>query len=237
MSEQLRPPSAEFDQMNETESADPTKRIHTVLLQLADIAMQLSRTYRVPRYDTSSRENDSEHSVMVSLQAAAIAAEFRPDLNPYEVGFKAIIHELIEVVTQDVQTFKISDEDLAKKEQREDEAIEVLCAMLPPFIADLVREYQLHEDPHSRFVGMIDKTAPVAVDILGPGSKFMHEDYETCSLEHLQGIHIQLQERYEQRYPDPDLWQIHLAQRSLMAHFESVFVPKGEYYEDPEYSI
>lgn len=237
MNEQLRPHGAEFDKNIMLEHPESTERIHTVMLQLADVAMKLARTYRVPRYDTRSRESDSEHSVIVSLQAAAVAAEFRPDLNPYEVGFKAIVHELIEIVTQDVQTFNIRDEDLVIKEQREDDAVEALCSMLPPFIADLVREYQRHDDPHSRFVGMIDKTAPVTVDVLGPGSKFMHEDYDTVSHERLQEIHLQLQERYMRRYPEPELLPLHFAQRSLMRQFEAVFEPVGTYYEGPEYVI
>ena len=224
MSEQLRAHTIEFEQTAADESLAAC-RIHELMLSLADTAMKLARTYRVPRYDMESRENDSEHSVMVALQAAAIAAEFRPDLNPYEVGFKAIIHELIEIVTKDVQTFNISDEDLATKELREDEAIETLCATLPPFIANLVRIYQRHQDPTSRFVGMIDKTAPVAVDILGPGSTFMHEDYATHSLDELHRIHTQLTTRYERRYPEPELGILHLAQQSLMRHFESVFKP------------
>ena len=139
MGEQFCKSNIEFEQK--------TERVQEIFMRLADTAMRLARTYRVPRYDRESRENDSEHSLMVSLQAAAIAAETRPDLDPYEVGFKAIIHELIEIETLDVQTFNISDEDLKAKEQREDDAIERLCANLPPFIADLVRTNPLHEDP------------------------------------------------------------------------------------------
>ncbi len=218
MGEQFCKSNIEFEQK--------TERVQEIFMRLADTAMRLARTYRVPRYDRESRENDSEHSLMVSLQAAAIAAETRPDLDPYEVGFKAIIHELIEIETLDVQTFNISDEDLKAKEQREDDAIERLCANLPPFIADLVRTYQLHEDPASRFVGMIDKTAPVTVDILGPGSMIMHEDYDTFTLDQLQAIHLQLQKRYEKRYPESELKLLHLAQRGLMRQFEQVFEPQ-----------
>lgn len=237
MSERFSPQSALIEQKIPYTEQAGVERMQQIILQLADTAMQLARTYRVPRYDTTSRESDSEHSVMVALQAAALAAEFRPDLNPYEAGFKAVIHELIEIVTRDVQTFNITDADLAAKEQREDDAVEQLCASLPPFIGTLVRQYQAHNDPHSRFVGLVDKTAPVAVDILGPGSKFMHEDYETTSLEKLQTIHGQLQSRYEQRYPEPELYPLHLAQRGLMRRFEQTFLPPDEYYEGPEYCI
>lgn len=215
--------TVEFEQKNH--------RIQELFMSMADTAMRLARTYRTPRYDEWSRENDSEHSVMVSLQAAAIAAETRPDLNPYEVGFKAIIHELIEIETEDVQTFNITDEDLRIKEQNEDAAVERLCAKLPPFIADLVRAYQRHEDPASRFVGMIDKTAPVTVDILGPGSLFMHQDYDTHTLAQLQSTHNQLQNRYEKRYPESELAILHCAQRGLMRRFEQVFKPQ-DYVQD-----
>ncbi len=237
MSEQLRPPSVKFEKKIEPDIEIESRRIEDIILQLADVAIRLSRTYRVPRYDTYTRENDAEHSVMVALQAATIAAEFRPDLNPFEVGFRAIIHELIEIIVKDVQTFNITDDELARKSQREDEAVEQLCSTLPSFIANLVREYQEHSDPASRFVGMVDKISPVAVDILGPGTKIMHEDYGTRTLPELKSTHNQLQRRYDSRYPEPSLDPLRLAQKSLMRKFERLFEPPESYYEGPEYAI
>lgn len=89
----------------------------------------------------------------------------------------------------------------------------------------MVRIYEDHNDKASRFVGMTDKTAPVAVDILGPGSMFMQEDYDTNTLDDLQRIHAQLRQRYDQRYPEPELRLLHIAQEKLMVQFEHVFEP------------
>lgn len=89
----------------------------------------------------------------------------------------------------------------------------------------MVRIYEDHNDKASRFVGMTDKTAPVAVDILGPGSMFMQEDYDTNTLDDLQRIHAQLRQRYDQRYPEPELRLLHIAQEKLMVQFKHVFEP------------
>lgn len=225
MNEQLGPSGINFEQNINLSDDEKSKKIQDITLSLAQTAMKLARTYRVPRYDTESRESDSEHTVMVALHSAEIAAQFFPDLNPYEVAYKALVHELIETVTGDVQTFNISEKDLQKKEQAEDDALELLCSQLPEFTAHMVRLYQDHRDLPSRFVGMTDKTAPVAVDILGPGSMFMQDDYDTHTTEDLRQIHTQLRNRYEKRYPDPELALLHLAREGLMRQFEQIFKP------------
>lgn len=115
----MSPYTISVEQNHALSEQEKSEKIAAITLQLAQTAMKLARTYRVPRYDTESRESDSEHTVMVALHSAQIAAQFFPDLNPYEVAYKALIHELVETVTGDVQTFNISDDALHKKEQTE----------------------------------------------------------------------------------------------------------------------
>jgi putative hydrolase of HD superfamily len=191
--------------------------------QLGWFAMQLARVYRIPRYDTISRENDAEHSFMVALTAMELAASYHSELDVGLVCQFAIVHELIEKRTKDVPTFTLDDAALAAKEAREHDALEATCAELPPYIAHMLRRYEAQVEPEARFVRLEDKMTPLISNLEGPGRKVMEEDYDIFTPEELDTNESRFSSKLRERFPDCELQFLHQVRDALAAKFSRQF--------------
>lgn len=226
MSEKYFESVSNFEQTYRRETAHETAEgIQRTTLALAEVAMELAGVDRVPRYTPERRENDAEHSYMLALVASAVAAEHFPEYDSGLICELSIVHELLELVTGDVATFNISAEALEAKTETEHMALDMVCERLPKHTALLLRTYTEQQVPEARFVRFIDKTLPVLVDILGPGSQVMHEDYETHTLEQLDAVEDTLRTRFEMMFPDEALAPIHIARNGLARKFSQLFTP------------
>ena len=227
MNEQDRPYSAEFDQKYRAETAhEIAGRIEHDCLLLADTAIRFAAIERVPRYTPEKRENDAEHSFMLGLIAQEIAATYFPDeLDSGLVAEFCNVHDLVELKTKDVATFGLDDAGLQAKAAAEMAAIDELCDHLPKHTALLVRVYEEQVVAEARLVRFLDKLLPKLVDILGPGSQVMHEDYATFERKQLDAIEQAMSKRFKSMFPEPELAPIHLARNSLARKFSELFQP------------
>lgn len=175
-------------------------------LSLANKAIQFASIERVPRYNPVHRENDAEHSLMLSIIAPELANMLYPDLNIGLVHAYAPFHDLVELEVDDTPTFLLDSMAMAVKEQRETRALFRLIEQLPPYAASLLKAYEAQADPESRFVRCTDKLMPILVDILGVGVQVMAEDYGINSLAELnlaqQQKHQQIRARYGEEFPE-----------------------------------
>ncbi len=229
MSEQDCPHSAEFDQKYRLESAHETAgKIERDVMLLAHTAIRFAAVERVPRYTSETRENDAEHSFMLGLVAQEIATTYFPELDAGLVSQFSIVHDLIELQTGDVATFSLSKDQMSQKVTNEKNALDAVCSQLPRHTALLLRVYEEQELPEARFVRFIDKLLPVLVDIFGPGSQVMHEDYKTYSHESLEIAETALRKRFESMFPEPTLAPIHMARNALARKFSEIFIPQQQ---------
>lgn len=206
--------------------ADVSREAHNwtpneVAIELGRVSERFARVYRGPRYADNKPESDVEHSFMLGMIAPELAHLYFPSLNPYLVGEYSRIHDLVEVKTGDVITFKLTDEEVAAKEAAEQKALEELLEELPPYTASLLREYEKQEAPEARFVRAVDKLMPFVVDIVGQGSRLVHEQYGVNSASELRDQHIKNHERFVRRFGDFVL--LVLSHRDLQSHFETKF--------------
>lgn len=160
------------------------ERVAAISLSLARTCMRYASIERVPRYHEAHRENDAEHSLMVSMIATELAAQFRPDLDIGLVAQFSNVHDLVETATLrgDVATYLLDDRQLAAKHDEEQDALAVLLPTLPPYTRQLVIEYESQKSKEARFVRAVDKLTPLLVDILGPGKQVLAQDYGVTSL-------------------------------------------------------
>ena len=163
-----------------------------VAFQLGYLSMAFARVERVPRYDETSRENDAEHSFMLSLVASELAGSYFANLDPGLVAQFANVHDLVELETDDVATFTIDDETLAVKAAAEYSALDRVAEILPTYTRQLFLRYEEQVEPEARFVRLVDKILPVIVDIAGPGRKVMEEDYSVTTIDQLTDTHDML---------------------------------------------
>lgn len=201
-----------FEQLSHPERATRT------ILRLGTYAVQMAQVERVPRLPSGERENNAEHSYMLSLIAPALAHEHYPHLDRGLIAQFANVHDLVEIKTGDVPTFAATSDQLAQKAAEEAVAAHELASQLDPYTADLLLRYEAQEEIEARFVRMVDKLLPLTLDILGPGEQVMREDYNVQSPWQLHENHQKLQERFSEMFPDfPELLTAH---ESLARQFE-----------------
>jgi len=206
---------------NKLEYTDRTTQLVDTTLLLGTYAMRMADIDRVPRYADGERENNAEHSYMLSLLAPALAAQAFPNLDPGLVAQFANVHDLVETVTGDVPTFQADATALAAKAVREERARELLSKRLDPYTANLLNRYEAQEEPEARFVRMVDKLLPLVVDIYGQGERVLAEDYGVRTPHDVDVAHNKLQERFKEMFPDfPELLAVHHA---LCNQFEALF--------------
>ncbi|MFZ1250182.1 MAG: HD domain-containing protein [Candidatus Microsaccharimonas sp.] len=194
----------------------------SIALALGGVAIEFSRIERMPRYDERSRENDAEHSFMLSLVATELAHRLYPDT--LDIGLVAQfcpVHDLIEIETGDIPTFHHSQFDMEAKAKAEQAAMERLLLRLPRYTGWLLQQYEQQELPEARFVRAIDKLLPVIVDILGKGRKVMEEDYGVETYDQLTFSHIKLHDRIATTFAEfPEIVEAHDA---LLQIFRIIF--------------
>lgn len=196
--------ATKFDQITHADDSIVNERAPrtpaSIALELGQLAMQFARIERAPRYEDGRRESDVEHSYMLSLVATEITHQFYPEANVGLVGEYAKVHDLIELVVGDVVTFDLTPQELAAKEAAEHAALHDFLETLPPYTANLLRQYEKQADLESRIVRAVDKLLPIVVDILGQGQRVIHEDHGITDVEVLRGKHETMRERIAERF-------------------------------------
>lgn len=198
-------------------------RASETILTLADCAIRFADVERVPRYHAETRENDAEHSFMLSLIAPKIVVQYFPALDPGLVAQFANVHDLVELQTDDVATFCLSNEALAQKEANEHAALESLAATLPPHTRQLLLRYERQIEQEARFVRLLDKALPVAVNILRVGKQVMREDYGIETGKQLADTEASFSSGLRNRFPDQQLTFLHVVRDALASQFAIQF--------------
>lgn len=126
---------------------------------IARLALDFGRVDRATRHPDGYLESDTDHTVMLGW----LAIELCPtELDRGLVARMALVHDMVEVITGDVNTLGISREERAAKADRERRAMGVLRDRLgadSPLGGDL-EAYEMMDLPEARFVKLLDKVAP-----------------------------------------------------------------------------
>jgi 5'-deoxynucleotidase YfbR-like HD superfamily hydrolase len=133
---------------------------------LARLALVFGTVERITLHpDRTRAETDTTHTVMLAL----IACDLAPGhLDLGLVAQFAVVHDLIEAKTGDVQTLVIDEAGRRKKET--DEALAML-SLRDEFGADswlvtMLEAYEHQLSPEARFVRLLDKVLPKIVHLL-----------------------------------------------------------------------
>lgn len=196
-------------EVNIDQRYNEAREIGDVVLRVSQLTDDFSNIERIPRLADSRRENDVEHSFMLTIAAPAIAERFYPDLDVEKVRRFALVHDMLEVEVGDVATFDLNAAELKEKDRREQEAKHIVSERLTKISATVSGDLEEYEQQASReavFVRMVDKLLPVAVDITGDGLRVIREDYGVSDLTGLEVSHNQLfarmQEKFGKDFPD-----------------------------------
>lgn len=194
-----------------------------IVLGLSDVTIDMAHIERVPRYTEHCRENNAEHSYMLGLVASEIIMEHYPTMNAGLACQFALVHDLPELVTGDTPTFHLSPEQQKQKAMDEKNSMNILKKRLPRHTYDLAERYERQTEPEARLVRLTDKLLPVAVDILGPGTKVMHEDYNVLTHHELKRGESALRNRFSTMFPESSMAPLHAARTCLAELFALTF--------------
>lgn len=164
------------------EAAATVSEITRDTLGLGNFAIAMAGVERALLHPDGRHENDAEHSFELAFVAMQIAAKYYPELDIGLVAQYAIIHDALEKYTGDTPTWRISDEDLQAKYEREARAFTQLKADYAqrfPHLVQLVEDYEQQSSKEARFVRAMDKCLPA----------IMHLSTSQESLEKLKNTH------------------------------------------------
>lgn len=163
------------------------------VLALGELALRFGRVDRITYHeDGTTRESDTDHTVMLGLVACAFASQHLHELNPSLIAEFALVHDLVEVYAGDTNTLRIDEDQKVAKKQREHEAkdrIEAEFLFTLPWLPIMIHMYEQQLCSEARYVKAMDKLLPKVTHILN-NLRTVHDQQMTRS---------ELVERYDQQ--------------------------------------
>ncbi len=90
------------------------------LIDIGKLILTFAKVNRVTLHeDGVTQESDTDHTVMLSVSACALASKLYPELNLGKIAQFAIVHDLVEVYALDTNTINITDSEREEKKDRE----------------------------------------------------------------------------------------------------------------------
>lgn len=156
--------------------------------------------------DGVTPESDTDHTVMVSVCACALASKLYPRLDLGKIAQFATIHDLVEVYAGDTNTFNITHEERQKKERREQLAykrIQKEFGGVYPWVADTIQEYESLSSDEAQFVKMVDKVMTKLTHRINQGAYLKREGKtrEETAL-HYGNQTVVIEEKYGTKFPE-----------------------------------
>ncbi|MEK7567355.1 MAG: HD domain-containing protein [Patescibacteria group bacterium] len=136
------------------------------VVELGKLVLQFARVNRITLYeDGVTPESDTDHTVMLSLIACAVASEYKKDLDLGLVAQFALVHDFVEVYTGDIPNIhgKMIDKRHLKKKELEQKALKRLeknFKKVLPWLSKTIKKYEKMDTKEARFVKILDKAMP-----------------------------------------------------------------------------
>ncbi len=133
------------------------------LIRLSTILGGLDQIKRATFLPDGSQESDSHHSFSLALIAFELAHQYAPELDRQKLLSYALVHDLSELITGDVNTLMLSAEELAEKKKQDDIASKQIVARLSfaPHIAQALEDYEARAGEESLFIYWLDKIVTI----------------------------------------------------------------------------
>lgn len=145
--------------------------IASVIVALGEMALRFGRVNRITYHeDGRTPESDTDHTVMLTLVACALADRWYPDIPTGEIAELAACHDVPEVYAGDTPTLRALSADAKQaKKDREEASIERLHGEFGtalPWLTRTIRAYETKTSRAARLVWLIDKLLPKITHIL-----------------------------------------------------------------------
>lgn len=135
------------------------------ILELCSFLLDFGKVERITCHqDGKTRESDTDHTVMISVLACAIAKKLYNDLDVGLIAQFALVHDLVEVYAGDTPTLVEANENfIRQKDDREKiskQKIESRFSFEFPWIFKTITKYEELDTKEALFVKCIDRIVP-----------------------------------------------------------------------------
>lgn len=160
------------------------------------MVFDFARIDRVTMSPDGVLESDTDHTVMMSVLACAVAQKYYKDLDLGLVAQFAIVHDLLEVYTGDFDTFKtVGNEQLfVDKKNLELEALKKMETRFHstyPWITNMVDKYESLDTKEARFVKTLDKIIPKVTNVVNGGMYFRKNNLSREDVEGFKNVQLE----------------------------------------------
>lgn len=180
----------------------------TGLVGIGKLILTFARVHRATFHeDGVTPESDTDHTVMVSVCACALAEKLYPDsLDRGLVAQYAIVHDLVEAYAYDTDSFGITEEGRQEKEMREHKAfvrIEKEFKEVYPWISETIQRYEALDTREARFLKTVDKLMSKISHILNGGAYFKSRNMDEQTMwRNYQTMVKTAEEKYGAEFPE-----------------------------------
>jgi len=177
------------------------------LVDIGKLVLTFAQVNRVTLHeDGLTPESDTDHTVMLSICACALADKLYPHLDTGKVAQFAIIHDLVEVYAGDTNTFNISDGGKKEKEEREHRAFERIKNEFQdvyPWIPETIAAYESLVSDEAQFVKAVDKVMTKLTHRINNGAYLRNEKItKEETMKHYGDQTKVIEEKYGNKFPE-----------------------------------
>jgi putative hydrolases of HD superfamily len=149
-------------------------------------------------------ENDAEHAYDLAMLCWYVISTYNLPLDISKVMKYALSHDIVEIYAGDTWAYHTDISKHAGKHERELESAKKIAGEFPEF-ADLhqtIQEYELKQDPESKFVYALDKLEPVMKIYLDKGRNWKKHDITFEKMKENKGPKVASDQTIEKLYTD-----------------------------------
>ncbi len=196
------------------------------LVDIGKLVLTFAQVNRATYHeDGMTLESDTDHTVMVSVCACALASKLYPDsLNLGLVAQFAIVHDLVEAYANDTDSFGIDEAGKQAKDAREHEAflrIQREFRELYPWLPEMIERYEALDTRESRFVKTVDKLMSKITHILNGGVYFKERGMDAETMwKNYESMVKTAEVRYGAEFPEILILMDELIREARRASFE-----------------
>jgi putative hydrolase of HD superfamily len=149
-------------------------------VDVAELVLDFAKVNRATYFGDGLRpESDTDHTVMLSVCACALAEQLYPHLDLGKVAQFAVMHDMVEAYAGDTDSFGINEKSKIDKDEREHESmvkIQDKFNVVFPWIGKTIEKYESLDTQEARFVKTIDKAMSKLTHILNNGQYFKNRN-------------------------------------------------------------
>ncbi len=147
------------------------------LVDIGELILKFAKVNRATFHEDGERsESDTDHTVMLSVCACAVAEKlYKDSLDIGLVAQFAIVHDLVEVHAGDTDSFGIDEKTKLDKDKREHASLLLIKEKFDyvyPWIGETIEKYELLDTKEARFVKTLDKAMSKITHMLNGGVYF-----------------------------------------------------------------